>query len=139
LPQRFKPPRPPARKHRLAVSEGEAAKAGHRGAILLFDEVDALFATRSKVKHGHDRYANIKAGYLLQWTEGWPEVRLFEDRAGSLPADLVNQPPSPDDSNDCDQLAVREPRCDLLALDRDLLDPRSRTTSDMPSSAACGF
>jgi hypothetical protein len=78
--------------------------------------VDALFATRSKVKHGHDRYANIKAGYLLQWTEGWPEVRLFEDLAGGLPADLVNQPPSPDDSKDRDQLAVREPRCDLSPL-----------------------
>jgi SpoVK/Ycf46/Vps4 family AAA+-type ATPase len=29
------------------------------GAILLFDEADALFGKRSEVKQSHDRYANI--------------------------------------------------------------------------------
>jgi len=124
LPRRFKPPRLLAPKHRLAVSGGEAAKAEHRGAILLFDEVDALFGTRSDVKHSHDRYAGIEAGYLLQWTEGQPEVRLFENPAARLSADFVNEPPAPDDPNERDQLAVREPRRDPLAPDRDLLDPR---------------
>ena len=28
--------------------------------ILLFDEADALFGTRSEVKHSHDRYANMR-------------------------------------------------------------------------------
>lgn len=39
------------------------------GAILLFDEADALFGKRSEVKDSHDRYANIEVGYLLQRME----------------------------------------------------------------------
>lgn len=45
----------------------DAAEAG--GAILLFDEADALFGKRSDVKDSHDRYANIEVGYLLQRME----------------------------------------------------------------------
>ncbi len=45
----------------------EAAEAG--GAILLFDEADALFGKRSEVKDSHDRYANIEVSYLLQRME----------------------------------------------------------------------
>lgn len=41
----------------------EAAEAG--GAILLFDEADALFGKRTEVKDSHDRYANIEVSYLL--------------------------------------------------------------------------
>jgi len=33
--------------------------------ILFFDEADALFGKRSKVKDSHDRYANIETSYLL--------------------------------------------------------------------------
>ena len=39
------------------------------GAILFFDEADALFGKRTEVKDSHDRYANIEAGYLLQRIE----------------------------------------------------------------------
>lgn len=39
------------------------------GAVLLFDEADALFGKRSEVKDSHDRYANIEVGYLLQRME----------------------------------------------------------------------
>jgi hypothetical protein len=39
------------------------------GAILLFDEADALFGKRSEVKDSHDRYANIEVSYLLQRIE----------------------------------------------------------------------
>ncbi|MDB5970546.1 MAG: putative ATPase, family [Hydrocarboniphaga sp.] len=39
------------------------------GAILLFDEADALFGKRSEVKDSHDRYANIEVSYLLQRME----------------------------------------------------------------------
>ncbi|MFO0889867.1 MAG: ATP-binding protein [Isosphaeraceae bacterium] len=45
----------------------EAAEEG--GAILLFDEADALFGKRSEVKDSHDRYANIEVSYLLQRME----------------------------------------------------------------------
>ena len=45
----------------------DAAEGG--GAILLFDEADALFGKRSEVKDSHDRYANIEVSYLLQRME----------------------------------------------------------------------
>jgi hypothetical protein len=43
--------------------------AEHSGAILLFDEADALFGKRSEVRDSHDRYANIEVSYLLQRME----------------------------------------------------------------------
>jgi hypothetical protein len=45
----------------------DAAEQG--GAVLLFDEADALFGKRSEVKDSHDRYANIEVNYLLQRLE----------------------------------------------------------------------
>lgn len=45
----------------------DAADVG--GAILLFDEADALFGKRSEVKDSHDRYANVEVSYLLQRME----------------------------------------------------------------------
>ncbi|SFS14379.1 ATPase family associated with various cellular activities (AAA) [Dyella sp. OK004] len=45
----------------------DAAEEG--GAILFFDEADALFGRRSEVKDSHDRYANIEVNYLLQRLE----------------------------------------------------------------------
>lgn len=45
--------------------------AEENGAILLFDEADALFGKRSEVKDSHDRYANIEVSYLLQRMEAY--------------------------------------------------------------------
>src|SRR5262249_10561056 len=39
------------------------------GAVLLFDEADAIFGKRSEVKDSHDRYANLEVSYLLQRME----------------------------------------------------------------------
>ena len=47
----------------------DAAEQG--GAILFFDEADALFGKRSDVKDSHDRYANIEINYLLQRMESY--------------------------------------------------------------------
>ena len=47
----------------------DAAEDG--GAILFFDEADALFGKRSEVKDSHDRYANIEVNYLLQRVEAY--------------------------------------------------------------------
>ena len=35
-------------------------------AVLLLDEADALFATRTQITDAHDRYANLETAYLLQ-------------------------------------------------------------------------
>jgi SpoVK/Ycf46/Vps4 family AAA+-type ATPase len=45
--------------------------AEETGAILLFDEADALFGSRSEVKNSHDRYANVEVSYLLQRMEAY--------------------------------------------------------------------
>jgi SpoVK/Ycf46/Vps4 family AAA+-type ATPase len=53
----------------------DAAEDG--GAILLFDEADALFGKRSEVKDSHDRYANIEVGYLLQRMESYKGLAIL--------------------------------------------------------------
>lgn len=53
----------------------DAAEAG--GAILLFDEADALFGKRSEVKDSHDRYANIEVSYLLQRMEEYRGLAIL--------------------------------------------------------------
>ena len=45
------------------------AAAQRCGAILLFDEADAIFGKRSEVRDAHDRYANLETAYLLQRIE----------------------------------------------------------------------
>jgi ATPase family protein associated with various cellular activities (AAA)/winged helix domain-containing protein len=47
----------------------DAAEDG--GAILFFDEADALFGKRTEVRDSHDRYANIEVNYLLQRMEDY--------------------------------------------------------------------
>jgi hypothetical protein len=53
----------------------DAAEQG--GAILFFDEADALFGKRSEVKDSHDRYANIEINYLLQRMEGFGGLAIL--------------------------------------------------------------
>lgn len=44
-------------------------KAEASGAILFFDEVDALFGAQRKVNDAHDRYANAETAHFLQRIE----------------------------------------------------------------------
>ncbi len=53
----------------------DAAEYG--GAILLFDEADALFGKRSEVKDSHDRYANIEVSFLLQQMEAYRGLAIL--------------------------------------------------------------
>ncbi len=52
----------------------EAAEAG---AVLFFDEADALFAKRTQVSNAHDRYANLETNYLLQRLESHDGVVIL--------------------------------------------------------------
>jgi ATPase family associated with various cellular activities (AAA) len=79
----------------------DAAEYG--GAILLFDEADALFGKRSEVKDARDRYANIEVSYLLQRMESYPGLAILTTNIKSAidPAFLrrirfVTQFPFPD-------------------------------------------
>jgi hypothetical protein len=53
----------------------DAAEEG--GAVLLFDEADALFGKRSEVKDSHDRYANLEVSYLLQRMEQYRGLAIL--------------------------------------------------------------
>jgi hypothetical protein len=53
----------------------DAADAG--GAVLLFDEADALFGKRSEVKDSHDRYANLEVSFLLQRMENYRGLAIL--------------------------------------------------------------
>jgi SpoVK/Ycf46/Vps4 family AAA+-type ATPase len=62
----------------------EAAEQG--GAILLFDEADALFGKRGEVEDSHDRYANIEVGFLLQQMEAFRGLTILTSN-GTAPLD----------------------------------------------------
>ncbi|HBB32868.1 MAG TPA: ATPase [Cyanobacteria bacterium UBA9273] len=53
----------------------DAAETG--GAILLFDEADALFGKRTQVKDSHDRHANVEVSYLLQRMEAYQGLAIL--------------------------------------------------------------
>ena len=62
------------------------------GAILLFDEADALFGKRSEVKDSHDRYANIEVSYLLQRMESYRGLAILTtNHKGSLDAAFLRR------------------------------------------------
>jgi ATP-dependent 26S proteasome regulatory subunit len=59
--------------------------AEQSGAILFFDEADALFGKRTEVKDSHDRYANIEVNYLLQRMEDYRGLAILAtNRKSSL-------------------------------------------------------
>ena len=61
----------------------DAAEEG--GALLFFDEADALFGKRTEVRDSHDRYANIEVNYLLQRMEDYRGLAILAtNRRGSL-------------------------------------------------------
>ncbi len=60
----------------FAVAEGS-------GAVILFDEAEALFGKRTEVKDSHDRYANIEVAYLLQRVEAYRGLAILTSNARS--------------------------------------------------------
>jgi hypothetical protein len=60
------------------------------GAILLFDEADALFGKRSEVRDSHDRYANIEVSYLLQRMEAYRGLAILTTNKSALKSDQLD-------------------------------------------------
>jgi SpoVK/Ycf46/Vps4 family AAA+-type ATPase len=55
------------------------------GALLFFDEADALFGSRMQVKEAHDRFANIEIDYLLQRMEQFDGLAILAtNRRGDI-------------------------------------------------------
>jgi hypothetical protein len=60
-------------KNLRAIFDG----AEQSGAVLLFDEADALFGKRSEVRDSHDRYANLEVSYLLAQMEAYRGIAIL--------------------------------------------------------------
>lgn len=52
-------------------------EAEAQGGILLFDEADAVFASRSEVTDAQDRYSNAETAYLLQRIEQYTGISIL--------------------------------------------------------------
>jgi vesicle-fusing ATPase len=74
------------------------------GAVLLFDEADALFGKRTEIRDSHDRYANLEVAYLLQRMESYRGLAILTtnlrsnlDRAFVRRLRFIMQFPFPDE------------------------------------------
>jgi AAA+ superfamily predicted ATPase len=66
--------------------------AERSGAILFFDEADALFGTRTEVRDSHDRYANLEINYLLQRMEDYSGLAILAtNRRSALDAAFLRR------------------------------------------------
>ncbi|MGC4174835.1 ATP-binding protein [Demequina sp.] len=52
-------------------------RAAHERCVLVFDEADAVFGSRTEVTDSHDRYANQEVSYLLTRIESHPGVVIL--------------------------------------------------------------
>ena len=52
-------------------------EAQRAGAVLFFDEADALFGKRTDVKDAHVRYANLDISYLLERLEEYEGLMIL--------------------------------------------------------------
>ncbi len=59
--------------------------AAGAGAVLLFDEADALFGKRTALKDAHDRYANLGVAFLLQRIENYDGLAIL---TSNLPGNM---------------------------------------------------
>jgi SpoVK/Ycf46/Vps4 family AAA+-type ATPase len=59
------------------------------GAILFFDEADALFGKRTEVKDSHDRFADIELNYVLQRIEAFDGVAIVAIKAATRPPPAI--------------------------------------------------
>lgn len=55
-------------------------EAERSGALLFFDEADALFGRRGEVKDSHDRHASLEIAWLARRLENYPGVVAFATR-----------------------------------------------------------
>jgi len=66
--------------------------ADAEGAILFFDEADALFGKRTEVKDSHDRYANQEISYLLRRLEPFEGLAILAtNRRGDLDEEMITR------------------------------------------------
>jgi len=85
-------------------------------AVLLLDEADALFGSRTQISDAHDRYANQETAYLLQRLDGFEGLAVLTtnlrnniDAAFLRRLDFVVDFPLPDEAGRRDLWALHLP------------------------------
>jgi hypothetical protein len=80
------------------------AAAERTHAVLLFDEADALFGSRTEISDANDRYANLETAYLLQRLDAFAGLTVLTtnlrhniDAAFLRRMDFVVEFPTPDE------------------------------------------
>ena len=58
-------------------------EAERTGAILFFEEADALFGKRTEVKDSHDRYGNVEVAYMLERMKAFRGLAILATNARS--------------------------------------------------------
>ncbi len=119
--------------------------------LLLFDEADALFGTRTQSKDSHDRYANLEINYLLQRIETFEGIAVLATNRKSeldnafrrrLRAMIDFLPPGPAERLRLWHLALPQcaPNGDRIAegVDHELLAERLSLTGADIKAAALG-
>ena len=103
------------------------AAAERTQAVLLLDEADALFATRTEVSDAHDRYANLETSYLLQRLDRFEGIAVLTtnlrsniDAAFVRRMDFVVEFPLPDVAARAQLWALHLPPEDVVAPDVDV-------------------
>lgn len=52
--------------------------------VLLFDEADALFGKRTKVKDSHDKYANLETSYILKKLQNYKGIKFISSKNSNV-------------------------------------------------------
>ena len=96
------------------------AAAERTRAVLLFDEADALFGSRTEISDAHDRYANLETAYLLQRLDTFEGLAVLTtnlrhniDPAFLRRMDFVVDFPTPDEDGRRDLWAMHLPAAHL--------------------------
>ena len=104
------------------------AAAERTQAVLLLDEADALFGTRTVISDAHDRYANLETAYLLQRLDRFEGIAVLTtnlraniDAAFLRRMDFVVEFPLPDAAARAELWALHLPPGDLVAPDVDVV------------------
>jgi hypothetical protein len=103
------------------------AAAERTQAVLLLDEADALFGTRTEISDAHDRYANLETAYLLQRLDHFEGIAVLTtnlraniDSAFVRRMDFVVEFPLPDAAARAELWALHLPAEDVVAPDVDV-------------------
>ncbi|MFO0744137.1 MAG: AAA family ATPase [Myxococcota bacterium] len=95
--------------------------------MLLFDEADALFSSRTTVKSANDRYANLEVNYLLQRIETFTGIAVLTTNFPAALDEAFRRRIAMRVSFPKPQLAERKRLWDSMFVNKQILSPKLDT------------